>query len=574
MPLPIEEQVIEFYYDLFDRIFTQPFSRGITQRLKRDAVKRQVEESAGAASQSLTLFFNTQETPDNIAADILQSCAAIPDFVKLEDIANPNVPPETLVDQLLGKLPGASELQETEQGAVYRVVLHSVLQVLMLVGPVMKEWQKLSFAGTFELNRQIINRLNQISEQLDVLGQSGEAAADEGYELTYRDYLLQRFHRVEAGTVRMTTNLAVDLGELFVMPQVRVRPKRKKDPRRSGGAGTELMTLAAARKIFAETPGSKQTGDDIEREAKPIDGLEFARKQQRCVIVGAPGAGKSTFLEWLQLRVAGVEEELPLGDQQAIPLLLRLRQLDPMNLPNGPALIEKATASKDRAALMPDGWVDRQMRAGRVLFMLDGIDEVEPELRDRRVLPWLVDLCKKYPKCAYLLSSRPVGYPPGTLDVLGFAECDLLDFSDEQIAAYTRHWCTAIRLARNEPREEARTEGEKDGDSIVQSFKGHAYISGNSGFVVREHGFGPAPLLDSVDAAIPEAQRFRARMGPRCASVHGGAEGRAGDAPLLPKWLITMDLRQKNRFNECKECGCESASNHTGTDLVFSCRFG
>ena len=100
------------------------------------------------------------------------------------------------------------------------------------------------------------------------------------------------------------------------------------------------------------------------------------------------------------------------------------------------------------------------------------------------------------------------------------------------------------------------------------------FLSGNSGFVVGEHGFGPAPLLDSVDAAIPEAQRFRARMGPRRASVHGGAEGRAGDAPLLPKWLITMDLRQKNRFNECKECGCESASNHTGTDLVFSCRFG
>ena len=84
-----------------------------------------------------------------------------------------------------------------------------------------------------------------------------------------------------------------------------------------------------------------------------------------------------------------------------------------------------------------------------------------------------------------------------------------------------------------------------------------------------EHGFGPAPLLDSVDAAIPEAQRFRARMGSRRASVHGGAEGRAGDAPLLPKWLITMDLRQKNRFNECKECGCESASNHTGYRFGF-----
>ncbi len=37
-------------------------------------------------------------------------------------------------------------------------------------------------------------------------------------ELSYRDY--QRFHRVEAGTGRMTTNLDVDLRELFVMPRV------------------------------------------------------------------------------------------------------------------------------------------------------------------------------------------------------------------------------------------------------------------------------------------------------------------------------------------------------------------
>ena len=192
---------------------------------------------------------------------------------------------------------------------------------------------------------------------------------------------------------------------------------------------------------------------------------------------GARGRQVNVFGVRLQLRVAGAEEELILGGQQAIPLLLRVRQLDPKNLPKGPTLIEKATASKDRAALMPDGWVHRQMRAGRVLFMLDGLDEVEPELRDRCVLPWLVDVCKKHPKCAYLVSSRPVGYPPGTLDVLGFAECDLLDFGDEQIAAYTRHWCTAVRLAQNEPREEARREGKKDGYTIVQSFEGHPYIS-------------------------------------------------------------------------------------------------
>ena len=89
----------------------------------------------------------------------------------------------------------------------------------------------------------------------------------------------------------------------------------------------------------------------------------------RNVIIGTPGSGKSTFLEWLQVNLAAVEEELVMAGQQAIPLLLRVRQLDPRNLPLGAALIEKATASKDRTTLMPDGWIDRQMEDGRVLLM-------------------------------------------------------------------------------------------------------------------------------------------------------------------------------------------------------------
>ena len=88
-----------------------------------------------------------------------------------------------------------------------------------------------------------------------------------------------------------------------------------------------------------------------------------------------------------------------------------------------------------------------------------------------------------------------------------------------------------------------------------------AIRSGNSGFVVGERGFGPATALDTVDAPILKPSAF-GRGWDLGACVNGGVEGRAGDAPLPPKWLITMGLRQKNRFNECKACGCEPASNH------------
>ncbi|MEE8501453.1 MAG: NACHT domain-containing protein, partial [Kiloniellales bacterium] len=476
----LDDAVIDFYDSLFDRIFSVPFRARIADRLKAKAVLRQVEESADAASQSLIRLFQNVRLDSQVVTGILGGFAPLADRIALDDIANPNVTPEELVDSVIADLPCPDSVGRAGHDAVYRVALHTILQVLMLIGPVMAEWRKLSFASTFEMPRRVVNRLNRISTQLDALGEAGREAADERYGLSYRDYLLQRFFRVEAGTVRMTTNLSVDLRELFVMP--RVRP-RVRPGGRSAGDGDEaaqaidLMDLAAAREAFgARGPGPvgrkvKKADDETGESA-----VEYVKRTARCALVGLPGAGKSTFLEWFQLQLAAVEEELVLGEVQAIPLLLRVRQLDPERLPTGAALIAAATASQDRATLMPAGWIERQMQAGRVIFMLDGLDETDPDLLETRVLPWLEGLLRRYPRCHYLISSRPVGYTPGRLQPLEFEECDLLDFEAPQIRDYARHWCTAVRLAQNEPEAEARREGAADGDRIVAGFADQPYI--------------------------------------------------------------------------------------------------
>jgi len=472
----IVEQVVDFYGCLFDHVFSKRFADGIPDRLRRNAVMRQVEESADAASQSLTRFFLNQRLSEKHVSAVLGGLANLGDQLPLDDIANPNVTPEKVADGLLTVLPCPEALRELGLEAVYRVTLHSLVQVLMLVGPVMAEWQKLGFSSTFELPRRVVNRLNQISEQMDVLGRSGQAAADERYEFSYRDYLLQRFHRAEAGTVRMTTNLDVDLRELFVMPRLLARPVPEKGAGGGSAGLAALMDLKTARRAFGLSEERSAKDKPAEKEDRGVPALEQAKSRPRVVIVGVPGSGKSTFLEWLQLKIAAAEEELVMAGAQAIPLLLRVRELDPHNLPRGAALVERSTASKDRAALMPAGWIDRQMKAGRVLLMLDGLDETEPELRDQCALPWLLGLCRDYPDCRFLVSSRPVGYPPGTLSKSEFTEFDLADFQDPEISEYTRHWCTAVRLARNEPEAEARREGAADGERIVGGFKGHPYI--------------------------------------------------------------------------------------------------
>ncbi|HWS85657.1 MAG TPA: NACHT domain-containing protein [Pyrinomonadaceae bacterium] len=472
------EQVVDFYQQLFGQIFSAPFREQISNPLERNAVTRLVDELADAASQSLTLFFDNRRLSRAEAAEILDSLSALGRLLKLEDVAQPGVPPETVIKKRLGALARPRGSRGDGFEAVSRLALQSVLENLLLIGPVLSKWQKFNFSRSYEPPRRIIERLNQNIAGLGAGQAAGQGTQDELYELDHRNYLLQRFERVEAGTVQMTTNM-VDLQALFVMPRVQPRPQR---PRPGDGEAidlAEIMNLAAARKFFG---GVDEPAVEAQPKKKKKDegttAFEQVEKHPRTVIVGVPGSGKSTFLEWLQLSVAGVRKILVAGDEdeQAIPLLLRVRELDAKKLPLGPGLIEAATGSEDRAALMPDGWLDRQMRKGRVLFMLDGLDETDPKTRDRYLIPWLTELCEEYPNCHYLVSSRPAGYQPGTLRKLKFAECDLLDFSEPEMTEYTKNWCTAIRLARSENEKEARRKGSAEGERIVKGFEHHRYI--------------------------------------------------------------------------------------------------
>ena len=473
----IDDQVIDFFDQLFEEIFTSRFD--IPERRKRKDVTRQVEAAADAASQSLSRFFTNQAMKKGEVSLALHCLAGLSEVLNPEDIANPNITPERLAQDALPRLPCPEELVRAGKEAEYRLALHSVVQVLMLVGPVMSEWRKLAFASTFEVPGRVVNRLNQISEQIGAIGTAHREQADENYELTYRDYLMQRFHRVEVGTVRMTTKLGVDLRELFVMP--RLLPRKDEALSEKGEGEESFMDLAAARRLLERPPGFRVDQEEPEKKDAKRPGrtaLEQIAKSQRTVIIGLPGSGKSTLLEWLQLKVASAEEPLVMGDsQQAIPLVLRVRQLAPDALPRGAELIAKATASSDTAALMPPRWIDRQMAAGRLLFMLDGLDETTPEDRDDRLLPWLQELVTRYPKCRYLVSSRPVGYPQGWLKKVGFLEADLLDFEEPEVREYLCHWSTAVRLAQEEPEAEARREGQADADRILAGFRGHPYIS-------------------------------------------------------------------------------------------------
>ena len=52
MASSIDDRVLNFYDELFDRLFSEPFRAILTERRRLNPVIRQVEEAAEAASSS------------------------------------------------------------------------------------------------------------------------------------------------------------------------------------------------------------------------------------------------------------------------------------------------------------------------------------------------------------------------------------------------------------------------------------------------------------------------------------------------------------------------------------------
>ena len=167
----------------------------------------------------------------------------------------------------------------------------------------------------------------------------------------------------------------------------------------------------------------RRFGTVIETKA----GIDIVGKKRRLMVLGKPGAGKTTFLKHLIFQA--LEGKLP---GKYVPIFVSLKDWSD----EGSDLLEYITEEFDRCNL-PEAkpWIEHLLYKGKCLLLLDGLDEITENADD--AIRKIRDFSDKYDRNRFVISCRIAAY---SYVFERFTDVEMADFDDEQIEAFIKNW--------------------------------------------------------------------------------------------------------------------------------------
>lgn len=233
-------------------------------------------------------------------------------------------------------------------------------------------------------------------------------------------------------------------------------------------------TWARELQVAGRPPSEEELEGMGQRLSAPQSVLKLVQENAGLVIVGDPGAGKTTFLKYLTLQLA-LNQDVGLG--QRLPILLPLSAYAnelakrEIALPDFIPLYYQRLLGKK--SLPIETLLDVALEQGQALLLLDGLDEVkERTQRDlvvKRVTAFFA--LQKERGNKVVLTSRIVGYREVRPVADGLAECTLADFEAEEITQFVNQWTTAIERAAHGETETARRAATVEREALLEALQ-------------------------------------------------------------------------------------------------------
>ncbi len=318
------------------------------------------------------------------------------------------------------------------------------------------------------------------------------------------------------GVMQTERQVAVKLDEVYVSLKTEREVRRRASKIHAGEDWKKAISEMLEDEGFDESvpiPGSRVRWLEraTETRTEKVDLAEAVRQHNRVVILGDPGAGKTTLMRFLALHFArawrdGLES---VSDKDGndygktrLPILMRVADYaEALRLNRNAKLRDCLAIPFGNVEHNSDGELTRlleeKLRRGEALLLLDGLDEVT-EPRDRVIIANQIEEFVRniHADNRVIVTSRIVGYRQAPLGS-DYQHFTLLEMEREQIEKFLNGWCPAVErfLSPDTSGEEIARRAQVEIDGILES------VDGNTGV----KNLATNPLLLTILALIHRA---------------------------------------------------------------------
>ena len=159
-----------------------------------------------------------------------------------------------------------------------------------------------------------------------------------------------------------------------------------------------------------------------------IKAEDAIKDYNKIIVLGKPGAGKTTFLKYLT--VINLNKAKP--EFSFLPIFISLKELSESKF----TLIDYITDEFERYLDEAREFVFDILKEGRFLILLDGLDEVL-KVQQYKIIKEIIDLSKHYTKNKFVVSCRVAAYNHWFQT---FKDIEIADFNEKQIKNFINNW--------------------------------------------------------------------------------------------------------------------------------------
>lgn len=254
--------------------------------------------------------------------------------------------------------------------------------------------------------RLVLDHLHALDRKLECLT-SPHASLEEiaRFEQEFRAEAAERFGYITPPDFHSAPRVPID--ELYVLPSLEARSARQE-----------------------------------ESEEEPLSYIDWLQTVDRCVVLGNPGAGKSTLAKKICFDLSRSANPGLLAGRQITPVIITLKDYGADKRAHGHS-VREFLEERARSSLqfeVPDGAFEYLLAMGRLLVIFDGLDELLDTSYRQEIREDVESFGRRYPSLPVIVTSREVGYAQAPLDPRVYRATRIRDFDDERVTSYAEKW--------------------------------------------------------------------------------------------------------------------------------------